>query len=127
MTTFESFISEFYPEAFDKYQLHMLVTHCPESLIGVEVVAIRSGFSCGSEGATQMTIESYNGSGGLNGDKGQFHLSSNKRTDPWQLRRDNLGWGCDADDLINSVRLYDPQVAYILWADIKEKLKSVAV
>jgi len=62
----------------------------PETLIGRVVIATRSGFDCGAEGGTVMTIDSI--------DENGVHLSG---TNKYGKR---AGFGCDLNNLHNSVK-----------------------
>jgi len=100
--SFDDFIQKYYPEAFEKYQLQERLDNKPETLIGVDVIAIRSGFSCGSEGGTNMRIESIS-------DR-YVHFVPNEKT---STHRREIGWSCDSDQFINSVKLADPDLAAV--------------
>lgn len=84
------FIDKFYPKIKNQYRLYKLT---PDELINKTVVAIRSGFSCGNEGGTEMIITEFDGRMyTAKPTKNSLNLTAN-------------GWGIMADELIFSVKL----------------------
>lgn len=97
--SFDEFACITYPNLYDQYELYLRLRNNPDSLIGIEVIAVRSGFSCGSDGGTRMIIDKISDS--------FIHFS-----DP---SNSCLGWGCKRDELHTSVKLADPDLARALW------------
>ncbi len=98
--SFEDFVQRNYPDAFDKYQLQERLNNKPETLIGIEVISIRSGFS--SSGGTHMTIDDINSE--------LVHFVPNKNS---KLYHETIGWCCKLDEFITSVKLADPDLAAV--------------
>lgn len=98
---FVTFVNKHHPDLYDKYLLQERIDNHPETLIGIDVIAIRSGFSCGSSGGTHMTIDQI--------DETFVHLVPNEKNG----NGDSRGWMTRRDGLCNAVKLADPDKAAV--------------
>lgn len=92
--TIIDFAKTIIPDLENKFELYTLIRENPGVLIGKKVIAITSGFSCGSEGGTNMTINSINSK--------SIHCIPNELS-PEFLGQ--LGWSPDIDTVHLKLKL----------------------